>query len=343
MEPGGIPFCLSGVLNYNQSTNMKNLISYIRANHNINFAWLLFFILLGGLYGTVAAGQILGFLKLFYPIPVFILSVILSVAAIGLLLKYAKPFLESVLEWRSRPLTWLDYACYFAGILLLVALILIPIIRWPYSAVSTNLYWDAGLYHFPKAIEMVKSGSAWDLTIAYGDYPFGYESLIALVFAFTHSTLLFGTVHALITAFFILSLWLLACRITRLAPALLFLIISIACCSLTLLHNLVGNPWDILNIQIDIIGNNDLFLGGAMLALLLFIPIGSRDNHLRYSICGMALTSMLVASIKPNGAILLVFAWGIFLIYQNRDHDNIVECEMYIRRVIINIDCIVRE
>jgi len=80
---------------------MKNLNSSIRNNHAINFAWFLFFVLLGRLYGTVAVGQILGFLKLYFPVTVIILSVILSAAANGLHLKYAKPFLESVLDWKS--------------------------------------------------------------------------------------------------------------------------------------------------------------------------------------------------------------------------------------------------
>jgi hypothetical protein len=42
---------------------------------------------------------------------------------------------------------------------------MVPLARWPYSPVSDVLHLDAGAYHFPKAIELYKTGT-------YGYYPF---------------------------------------------------------------------------------------------------------------------------------------------------------------------------
>jgi hypothetical protein len=297
---------------------MNNLVPAHQKIRIFDIALSTYLILLGGLYGTIAAGQILGFLKLYRPAWAIILSLVLSGVVGWALFRFAKPFLRSVLDAGSRPGAnrWLEWACYGAGLLLLVFLILIPLIRWPYSAVSTDLFWDAGAYHFPTAIQMVKMGSAWDLSIAYGDYPFGYESLIAQAFVLTNSPLLFGTVHALIAAFFFFSLWLLACRYTRLLPGFLFLVVSLVLCNFTLFQRFGSDPWAIISTQVDIIGGNDLFLGAAMLSALLFAPIGPRYNQASYSIYGLALASMIVVSTKPNGAFILLLAWGMVLVYQ---------------------------
>jgi hypothetical protein len=298
---------------------MKNPIPAIQKNRAIDIGVSSYLILLGVLYGCMAAGQILGFTRL-YQLPwVIILSLAFSIASCWALLKYAKPFLKSVLETGSGSgaQRWLEWTCYGIGLLLFILLILVPLARWPYSSISTTLNWDAGLYHFPKAIEMVNTGSAWDLSIAYGEYPFGYETLIALAFTLSRNALLFGTVHAVIASFFFLSLWLLACRyIKRISSGVLFFLISVVMVSYTLSGNIASNPWSVFNIQIDMIGKNDLFIGAAVLAFLLFAPIGPKQNQARYSLSGMALTSMIAASIKPNGLLAVLPAWLLLLIYR---------------------------
>jgi hypothetical protein len=85
----------------------------------------------------------------------------------------------------SRTNEFLAITLYIGGIILFFLIFFIPLVLWPYSPVNDTLTWDAGLYHFPKAIEMYKSGSAWDLSIAYGDYPFGYESLLGFTLCLT--------------------------------------------------------------------------------------------------------------------------------------------------------------
>ena len=59
---------------------------------------------------------------------------------------------------------------------ILVILNIVPNINWPNNTLEDRLDWDAGEYHFPKAVELYKTGSVWDFSISYGEYPFGYES-----------------------------------------------------------------------------------------------------------------------------------------------------------------------
>jgi hypothetical protein len=78
------------------------------------------------------------------------------------------------------------------------------------------------LYHLPKAAELVVNHSAWDFTIDYGEYPWGYESLIAFSLAISRSGMLIGLIHALIALLFALSLFFLAARFSKIPRGLLF-------------------------------------------------------------------------------------------------------------------------
>ncbi len=206
----------------------------------------------------------------------------------------------------------LETVLYAAGLILLVLLILLPVIRWPASPIATSLEWDAGAYHFPKAIELYATGSAWDFTISYGEYPFGYESLLALGLSITASEALFGLVHGLINLTLVLSLWLLARRYTKLPGGFLFFLTNLLVLSGML--PVESNLWWVFHPLLYTIGKNDLFLGAALLAALLHAPVGRKANQTQFHPAGLAITSMIALSIKPNALYVVAFLWLLVLI-----------------------------
>ncbi len=259
--------------------------------------------LLGLLYGGIASAQVLGLFKIYTPFTALVFTLVLGAAAIwGYLRSGGGSFLRSFLPAEKPHNRLLETSAYIGGVLLL-ALQVIPLAGYPYSPISETLNWDAGNYHFPKAIELYRTGSAWDLSISYGEYPFGYESLLALTLCLRGDAFLFGAVHALITLFLSLTLWFLAQRYTRLPPGLLFFGVNALLVSGALPFE--SNLWWIIKHLIYTIGKNDLFLGSALLGVVLHAPVGTRENQDNWHPLGLALTGMIALSIKPNA--LLVF------------------------------------
>lgn len=277
-------------------------------------AWFFGF-LISLIYGAVFSGQILGLAGIYRGWLAILLTALTTGGIFYLYLKKEKEFLGLL----QRPGgnvqgegSWLKIAFAISGIGLLIVLVLVPLIRWPYSPITTDLPWDAGLYHFPKAIEMLSTGSAWDMTISYGEYPFGYESLAALAFALNHAGLLLGAVHALIALFFFFSIVLLIARYTRLPRAPVIFIVSILILGQFLAPKFDSNIWWIFWPQTILIGKNDLFLASALLAILLHTPT---SRHGPFFPVGLAVVSMIALSIKPNAALVVLFAWIVLLLF----------------------------
>ncbi len=296
-----------------ESNNTEELMAYKWFERSLA---IIFVILICLIFGVVISGQILGFFKNYEPLPVIGSTLLFTVVSLFVFFRAGGlKFLYSFFNINEKPSImneFLTAALYIVGIILFVLIIFIPLILWPYSPVNDTLTWDAGLYHFPKAIEMYKSGSAWDLSIAYGDYPFGYESLLGFTLCLTNSEVLFGSVHAVIALFFLLSLWLLANRYTKISSAVLFFL-----CNLLLLSGILkidSNIWWIFKYLLFTIGKNDLFLGACILALLLFAPIGIPSNRCKMYIPGVALISMIALSTKPNSLIVVGFVWIVILV-----------------------------
>ena len=271
--------------------------------------------LLALLFGGIFAGQVLGFLKLYTPAAAIILTLAAVVAACWFYIRSGGlTFLQNITasEEETNTPNLLETVLYAAGLILLVLLVLLPVIRWPASPIATSLEWDAGAYHFPKAIELYATGSAWDFTISYGEYPFGYESLLALGLSITASEALFGLVHGLINLTLVLSLWLLARRYTKLPGGLLFFLTNLLVLSGML--PVESNLWWVFHPLLYTIGKNDLFLGAALLAALLHAPLGRKANQAQLHPAGLAITSMIALSVKPNALYVVAFLWLLVLI-----------------------------
>jgi hypothetical protein len=193
---------------------------------------------------------------------------------------------------------------YISAAILLI-LILVPITNWPMSAFGEIINGDAGLYHYPKAIEMWSTGTAWDLTIPFGDYPFGYESLLSFTLLFAQNISAFDIPHLFIAVFSILGSWFFALKYSRLPSGII-----LAGIILLILSGLlkVPNPWYFLHHLPYTIGKNDLLLAGATISGILFVPL-HEDKNKTTDWIGLGLASGLAISIKPNSALILVFLW----------------------------------
>ncbi|MDP2995389.1 MAG: hypothetical protein Q8N46_09755, partial [Anaerolineales bacterium] len=275
-------------------------------------AW--FFVpLLGIFYGVIAAGQILGIAKLYISWLVLPFSLILSTIVVLIYYRFGKDFLHSFMnspeeQW-SR---WLEAAFLVSGLGLYLLLVFYPLVHWPFSPISAELPWDAGLYHFPKAVEMIVTHSSWDFSISYGEYPFGYESLIALAFLLNRPGFLIGAVHALISLFLLFSMWLLIIRRTKTPAGPVLLLLSLLFLSKQMAPNLDSNAWWMFWPQVTLIGKNDAFLAAALLAVLLHIPFSRKGPFFPI---GLAVASMIALSIKPNAALVVLFAWLVMLFF----------------------------
>ena len=284
-----------------------------------------FITLLALVFGGIFAGQVLGFLRLYTPAAAILLTLAVAVAACWLYIRSGGlTFLQSITstdDEADKP-SLLEIALYAAGLILLVLLILLPVLRWPASPIATSLEWDAGAYHFPKAIELYATGSAWDFTISYGEYPFGYESLLALGLSTTGSEALFGLVHGLINLTLVLSLWLLARRYTQLPGGFLFFLTNLLVLSGML--PVESNLWWVFHPLLYTVGKNDLFLGAALLAALLHAPVGRKANQAQFHPAGLAITSMIALSIKPNALYGIGFLWLLVLIRWRQEAGNLI-------------------
>ena len=286
---------------------MKKSLSFFDT-YFIKFCWHLFKLLLLVLYSVVITSTLLGLLGIFQ-----LWTAVLGSVGLVVFLYFLMGKANSLI--RSTPAEGLDpdqirnrsllsLAGVIATVLLLV-LILVPIWNWPMSTMQNSIHHDAGIYHFPKAVEMWKTGSAWDFTISYGDYPFGYESLLSFTMLFNRNVGVWSIPHLLIMLLMILGTWLVAIRYTRLPAG-----ITLAGVVFLGLSGFleIGNPWYFLRFIIYTIGKNDLFLAAATMAAMVFVPLPT-DPDSSTDWVGLGISSGLAISIKPNCAPILLFLW----------------------------------
>ncbi len=277
---------------------------------------IVYIALLSLIAGVVITGQLLAFAKLYEPWLVLIATVLFSGVFAVLLGKFSFGFILVSLEKPDKihiP-KWMSAVAVVSGISLLLVVLLLPLALWPYSGINHELNWDAGLYHLPKAAEMVVSHSSWDLSVAYGEYPYGFESLIAASLLLSKAGYLIGLVHAVILVFFILSLFFITNRYSRIPASFLFFVVVFITASYDIIRLTSLNPFMIFRIMAFTIGKNDFFLASAMIAFIFFAPIGPDKKN--YTLPALAITSMLIVCTKPNGLPLLVFGWMIVLFYE---------------------------
>lgn len=283
-----------------------------------NFFWRLFIKIFGAtlslLFGVIAGGSILGILNSYRPILGIIFSLAISAAAFYWFSTQAEmrilEHIQNKAGFSFNP--GMEMLLMFCGLLLLGLLILLPVIRWPFSYSGNWFAWDAGVYHFPKAIELFRSGSVWDLNIPYGEYPYGYESLLTFAISLSGNETLFGLMHVIILLLLVSSAWLIARIATKLSSGILFISIILILLSDNIFK--IFNFWRIFTQDIYTVGKNDLFLTAAQLAIIVFALMTYRTNKDKWLLIGISFASMIALSIKPNSIflvapLLLLKAW----------------------------------
>lgn len=262
------------------------------------------------LFSIILAGSVLGVAGLYRP--VFVFPFVIICTPLFFILIFGKKNNEEIQHLvmnGSRGKVLSDTFIYLITFIIILLLILIPITRWPESIAGDWFPWDAGKYHFPKAVEMVRSGSANDMTIAYSEYPFGYESLLSFCILLTGDATLFGWMHAIIDLFFILSFWLLARRITKINASFLLFLITL----LILSNNYFRffNLWQVFQPEVTTVGKNDLLLAASILAVIYFYPYPRSDREVERKYVPVGVVGMIALSIKPNAAYILAPLWII--------------------------------
>lgn len=264
------------------------------------------------LYAVILAGQLLGLAVEYRPVPVVLFTTVVFIIVARAYWIASEGFYQGILSREPEKRSRVDLALGVAGAALIGLLILLPIARWPYSPVSESLHWDAGIYHLPKALEMVRSASAWDLSISYGEYPFGYESVLAFPALLLRNGFGFGAAHALTCLYFILTFWVLLRRYSGLASGLTLFLSALVMVS-GFFPELEPNFWWMFKFLFFTVGKNDLFLGAALLAVLLHAPVGSRKNSRLVFPLGLALTTMIALATKPNSLFVALPVWLLYL------------------------------
>jgi uncharacterized membrane protein len=259
-------------------------------------------------YSAIFAGSVLGVTGLYKPIYVFPLVFIFTPLLFMVLYRTNAVDGHQILNRKNpnrRALS--EIIVYAITILIIILIILIPIARWPESIAGDWFPWDAGKYHFPKAVEMVRTGSANDMTIAYSEYPFGYESLLSFCLLVSGDAALFGWMHALIDLFFILSFWLLAKRYTQIRSSFLLLLITLIILSNFFFHFL--NLWRVFQTEMVTVGKNDLLLAASILSILFFYPYPKIDDFVMRAMLPTGIAGMIALSVKPNAMYVMVPLW----------------------------------
>ena len=308
---------------------MVNLLNLLKINSfftRINDTFWRLFIKLFGItfsfvYGVISGVSVLGFLTIYEPSTGLFLSLAISAMVYYWFVTHAEPGLLKIIHTNANikfP-SWLESILIISGLLLLCLLVLVPVARWPYSYSGDWFVWDAGAYHFPKAIELYKSGSVWDLSIPYGEYPFGYESLLTFTLSLSGNENLFGLMHVIIILLFFSSVAIIAKKLTGISPGLLLLLISLMILSDNFFQTF--NLWRIFTQDIYTIGKNDLLLTTAQCSLIVFALIPFKKGKDYWVLIGCSLASMVSLAIKPN-SVFLVAPLLLIKIWQYMDNER---------------------
>lgn len=263
------------------------------------YAHCLYSLLLCALCAVPFVAQILAFLGIYTPLSAISLTIVAFLAGLWLYWRTGQTW-QGTLRHTERPST-LTRASLAVVIALLLGVFVVRLAAWPTSDLGAALQDDAVAYHLPKAIELYRTGSFWDLTITYGQYPIGYESYAAFSLALRGDLHLLGGFHALLAVLFYLTLYLLLRRYTSLPDAVL-LLAALAILFVPFVYS-----------QVLLVGKNDLLLSVALLAAVLHAPLSPRRADVAMHPLALAYATLLAMSVKASGVYVLAFLWLLVL------------------------------
>lgn len=249
------------------------------------------------LFGIVFTAQILSFTGLYDAWIAIPLTLIVIVFAYLAYMRSGKTYFETFTPQES-PSTLLRNSILFVCIFIVLTVFLQRLVLWHISAAGQVIPSDFAGYHSIKAFQLLREGSNWNLAIPYGQYPSGYESLIAFGMFFTGDIRITGTVHALIVLSFWLTTTLLIVRYSKLSIDV-SLLLALALCFMPIIFPQIMN-----------IGKNDTLLSLTILMAILHAPVG--DEH--FHPIGLAFATMLSLATKATGLYILFYLWGLVML-----------------------------
>lgn len=254
-------------------------------------------VLVSMLFGIIFTAQILGFLGIYYSIIVIPLSLFVMVIAYIGYQRFAVGW-YNVFDTDQNVSSLLSKTIIVVSVLLVLIIFVQRMVLWSQSTLAISIPADFLGYHSIKALQLYNTGSVWDLSIPYGQYPFGYESLIAFGMFFTGSIQVTGTVHAIIFILLWMTIALLMMRYARL-PLHMSLLLAILLCFSPILFP-----------QLMTVGKNDSLLTVTILMAVLHAPIGDK----RFHPLALAFATMLSLATKTTGVIVLFYLWGLVML-----------------------------
>ena len=257
------------------------------------------------LFAVVFTAQVLSFPGIYHAwiaIPLTLIGIALSYIAY---MRAGKTWLEAVLPEESPPTV-------LRNVILLVCVSIVPIVflqrlvLWHISTAGQFVSIDFTNYHSIKAFQLLRDASAWNLAIPYGQYPYGYESLISSGMFFTGDIRITGTVHTLVFLAFWLTIAFLIMRYGHLSIDV-SLLLALAICFMPIIFPQMMN-----------VGKNDTLLSLTVLMAILHAPMG--DEH--FHPIGLAFATMLSLATKATGLYILFYLWGLVMLNWYRHFRN---------------------
>lgn len=265
------------------------------------FLVLLYSAILSVLFGLIWTAQVLGFVGFYRPISVILLTFVTSVAAFVAYHRLDHHWLQTMHRPPPMQPKSLLFAFLISFLMILSVVFLIRMAMWPYSELATLIPADFIGYHAIKAMDLARTGSAWNLSIPYGQYPFGYESLLAFTLLISGQLQAIGIFHALIFLLALLTIYFLLQQFIDL-PALPVLMLALGILFMPSIYPLVLP-----------IGKNDLLLSAAVLVAILHSPVVRKDR--RFHPFGLAFATFIAIATKATGLFILVFLWLTVLFF----------------------------
>ncbi len=254
--------------------------------------------LVSTLFGIVFSAQILSFLG-FYNLILAVPMTLLVSSLAYIIYQRSSDTWHKTLNQHQMPSNLLSKTVIGVSVALVFIIFVQRMILWGKSTLGFIISPDFIGYHGVKALQLYYTGSAWDLSVPYGQYPFGYESLIAFGMFFTGDIRVTGIVHALTFILLWLTIAFLLLRYARLSTDVC-LLLALGICFMPIIFPQLMN-----------VGKNDVLSTVLILMAILHAPLGDE----RFHPIGLAFATMLSLATKSTGVVVLFYLWGLVMLY----------------------------
>jgi hypothetical protein len=262
------------------------------------------------IFGIVFTAQTLGFLGIYWRWIAVPLTFIVTGAALTGYYRLHHGWFETLNPDDDYDQSLFTIVIVITVLVFVTAVFGTRMMLFPYSELGRFVPSDFHGYHALKALDLIRSHSYWNVTLPYGEYPLGYESLLAFSLALTGSLQWAGMLQFLLVLWLLTTLVLLLRRYAQLPIVLAFIIGT----GMLFVPPLYG--------QLLTIGKNDVLVGISVLAAVLH---SSAAADKRFHPFGLAFATMISIATKTSGVFVLVYLWVLILwdwwqAYQKQQH-----------------------